>query len=238
MSGRSFAFLGADEFEEWHAPIDRWLLERSEGDGTVLIVPTAAAPEGDEVFRSWADKGLAHYARTGVPAEVLELRTREDALREDLAQRVAAASMVFFSGGNPGYLSSVLAGTSLWEVLTGRLDSGLAYAGCSAGVACLIDPTYDSDTDDFEKVWVPGLRFFADVVFAPHWDIVDGWIPGARAFITKSAGDRTLVGIDEGTAMYGDGVSWSVSGRGGVHVHRGGAWEDLGDGERFDLALT
>jgi cyanophycinase len=235
---RSFAFLGAGEFQGWHADVDRWLLDRSSGDGSVLVIPTASAPEGDEVFDSWAEQGLVHYAGLGVPVEVLDVRVRDDAMTDAVADRVAAASMVFLSGGNPAYLATAFAGTPLWARLCDRLEDGLAYAGCSAGVACLSDPTFDSAQEDVEQIWAPGLRFFPGTLFAPHWDIVDTWIPGARAFITDAAGERVLIGIDEQTAMVGDGTSWTVHGSAGVHVHRGGTWTDHGPGSAFELHVT
>lgn len=49
---------------------------------------------------------MDHYRRQGVTAEVLPLRTREDAERPELAPELARASMVFFSDGNPAYLAS------------------------------------------------------------------------------------------------------------------------------------
>jgi cyanophycinase len=237
MPDRSFAFLGAGEFEPWHEDVDRWLLERARGDGTVLVVPAASAPEGEGVFRSWADKGLAHYERLGVPAELLEVRTRDDALRDDVAERVGAASMVFVSGGNPAYLASVLTGTPLWDRIRSRLDEGLAYAGCSAGVACLIDPTFDSAVAEMERIWAPGLGHFPRILFAPHWDTVESWVPGAREFITRSAGDRVLIGLDEQTAMVGDGEGWTVYGQAGIHVFRDGVWTDHAPGGSFSLPL-
>jgi cyanophycinase len=235
---RAFAFLGAGEFQAWHADVDRWLLDRSSGDGSVLVIPTASAPEGTEVFDSWAEQGLLHYTGLGVPVEVLDVRVRDDAMTEAAADRVGAASMVFLSGGNPAYLATALAGTPLWQRLCDRLDDGLAYAGCSAGVACLSDPTFDSAQEDVERIWAPGLRFFPGTLFAPHWDIVDMWIPGARAFITEAAGERFLIGIDEQTAMVGDGTSWTVRGSAGVHVHEDGTWKNHGPGSTFELRLT
>jgi cyanophycinase len=190
------------------------------------------------VFDSWAEQGMLHYTGLGVPVEVLDVRTRDDATANGAADRVAAASMVFLSGGNPAYLATVFSGTPLWQTLCERLDDGLAYAGCSAGVACLSDPTFDSAQEDPQKIWAPGLRFFPDTLFAPHWDIVETWIPGARAFITEAAGDRVLIGIDEQTAMVGDGASWTVHGVAAVHVHRSGLWTEHAAGETFELRLA
>ena len=149
--------------------------------------------EGEEVFAGWGRKGLDHYARLGIPAEVLPVRERADAMREDLVARLRGASVVFVSGGNPSYLARVLTGTPLWDTLRARLDDGLAYAGCSAGVACLTEQTYDSDSQDLDRIWQQGLSATRPgVLFAPHWDIVDSWVPGARGFIeaADAAGRR------------------------------------------------
>jgi cyanophycinase len=238
VSDRSFAFLGAGEFGSWHDGVDRWLLERANGDGSVVIAPTASAPEGDATFDRWATMGLEHYGRLGVAASVLPVKTREDAERPDVVAIVDAASVIFFSGGNPWYLSTVLSGTPLWARIVARLDDGLAYAGCSAGVACLTALTYDSDTEDFENVFKPGLGLIPDTLFAPHWDIVDSWIPGARAAITAAAPPGgVLVALDEDTAMLGDGSSWRVDGRQRIHVYRAETWTQHDAGATFDLPL-
>ena len=238
MSERSFAFLGSREFGDWHDGVDRWLLDRSGGDGSVVVAPTASAPEGDATFDRWATLGLEHYARLGVKASVLPVKTREDAERPEAVAAVDRASVIFFSGGNPWYLSTVLSGTPLWSRIVARLDDGLAYAGCSAGVACLTALTYDSDTEDFEQVFKPGLGLIPDTLFAPHWDIVDQWVPGARAAITAAAPpDGVLVALDEDTAMLGDGSSWRVEGRPGIHVYRSTTWTRHDVGARFDLRL-
>lgn len=235
MSG--WAFLGAGEFEDWHDDVDRALLHGR--DGTVLVLATAAAPEGDEVFDRWTSQGTAHYERLGAAVSAPPLKTREDAHRDALVSALDDAALVFFSGGNPAYLASVLAGSPFWERLRARVAEGsLAYAGCSAGVACLSDPTYDSETDDLSRVWAPGLGQFPGVLFGPHWDAIDTWIPGARAFITASTPEGgTLVAIDEQTGMVGDGRDWTVHGVSGVHVYREGAWTDHGAGATFTLPL-
>jgi cyanophycinase len=234
----SYAFLGAGEFEDWHDEIDRGLLDGR--DGKVLVLATASAPEGDDIYQGWVDKGLAHYARTGIDATAPALRVRDDAHDPAIVAELDQAAMVFFSGGNPAYLASVLADSPFWLRLQERIaDGSLAYAGCSAGVACLSDPTFDSASDDVERVWAPGLGYFPTVLFGPHWDIVDTWIPGARAFIAAATPiDGCLVGIDEETALVGDGSSWTVHGRGGVYVYRDGEW--IGEyraGEEFILGM-
>ena len=231
--------MGSGEFEPWSADVDRWLLARvGGGPGRVLILPTASAQEGDDVFDGWAVKGLEHFAEMGVRADALPLKTAEDAGREELVAELDNAAMVFFSGGNPWYLSEVLRGSPFLGAMQRRMGDGLAYAGCSAGVACLTERTYDSDTQDFEQVFKPGLGLVRGALFGPHWDIVDSWIPGASEFIVSSVrSGETFVGIDENTAMVGDGGAWSVMGMAAVHVFRDGTWNHHGAGASFDLPL-
>jgi len=238
MSERAFAFLGSGEFGSWHDDVDRWLLERAVGDGAVLVAPAASAPEGEATFDRWGAMGLEHYGRLGVEARILPVRTRADAERAEVVDAVDDASMIFFSGGNPYYLATILAGTPLWDRIVARLDEGLAYAGCSAGVACLASITFDSDAAGLDQVFQAGLGLIPNTLFAPHWDIVDDWVPGARDAITGAAPPGgVLVALDEDTAMIGDGSSWRVQGRQAIHLYRDGAWTTHDAGAAFDLPL-
>ncbi len=240
MSDRWTAFLGSGEFDPWSEPVERWLLERSRNPGgPVLVAPAASAHEGDESFDGWANKGLEHYGALGIPAEVLRLKTREDAHREEVVRRLDDASTIFFSGGNPARLAEILRGTPFWKALVRAHADGLPYAGCSAGVACLTETTFDSESQGLDGVWAPGLGYVRGVVFAPHWDIVDTWIPGATAFIVASVKPAdTFIGLDEDTAMVGDGGSWEVIGRAKMHVLRDGEWTRYAHGDVFELPLA
>ena len=233
----TWAFLGSGEFEPWHDEVDRRLA--GGGSGTVLVAPTASAHEGRATFDAWASKGLDHYQRLGIPARLLPLRTREDAARDDIVADLDDASLIFFSGGNPWRLAEAVRGTPFWDRLTDRLAEGMAYAGCSAGVACLTERTFDSDSDDMEQIFKPGIGHVRGVLFAPHWDMIDTWIAGATTFITGSVGEgEILIGIDERTAMVGDGHDWIVEGEGGIHVYRSGGWTEFRSGDPFDLQLV
>jgi len=233
-----WALLGSGEFQPWSESADRWLLERADGDGRVLILPTAAAPEGDEVYLRWAAMGRSHFSDLKIPSEVVGLRTREDASEPGVVARLEGASVAYFSGGNPAYLAATLDGTPFWTRLLERLDEGMGYAGCSAGVACLAELTFDSTSQSLDDVYKPGLGIIRRAVLAPHWDIVDTWVPGAGEFIVGSVPEGSVfVGLDEDTAMLGDGSSWEVAGKSGIHVRSGGEWSTYRDGDRFELAL-
>jgi cyanophycinase len=234
-----WALLGSGEFLAWSSVADRWLLDRSTGDGRVVIVPTASSREGDDVFDEWGRRGLEHFASLGVPAEVIDVRRHADANLPEQAARLDEASVIYFSGGNPAHLAEVLRDSALCEAMVRGLARGMGYAGCSAGVACLTETTFDSDTDDLAAVFKPGLGLLREIMFGPHWDMIDTWVPGATDFIVASVADGDVfVGIDEETAMLGDGGRWLVRGRGRVHVRRDGTFTRFGDGERFDLPLA
>lgn len=236
----TYALLGSGEFEPWSAEMDRLVLERTSGDGRVLILPTASAKEGDEIFDGWAAKGLAHYESLGIPAQVVSLKTREDASRPELLAQLEGASVVYFSGGNPAYLSATIVGTPFWNAVREAMDRGLAYVGCSAGVACLGDRAPDSEAERFaDGLWQPGLGVFSGAWFGPHWDALDSFVPGLTSFIVSSVpAGETLLAIDERTAAIGDGVAWSVVGVAGVHVYRDGEWAHHPTGSTFALDLS
>lgn len=239
-AGGVFGLLGSGEFESWSAAVDRWLLDRATGDGTVLILPTASAPEGDRVFDRWASMGTEHFNSLGVRSEVLRVKSRADADDERYAERVRGASTVYFSGGNPAYLAGTLADTALWSAVLEGLGRGMAYTGCSAGIACLGEVALDSSIRTLDgRATRPGLRLFPGVEFGPHWDALDRYVPGLRAFIESAAPPGALmIGVDERTAMVGDGRSWTVIGNGSVHVRAGDGRRTHAADTSFELQLT
>ncbi|MDP9342595.1 MAG: Type 1 glutamine amidotransferase-like domain-containing protein [Actinomycetota bacterium] len=235
-----FALLGSGEFLPWTDEVDRFLLERTTGDGTVLILPTASAPEGDRVFNRWGDLGLAHLEEGGISSEVLPLKVREDAERPELVEKVIRSSVVYFSGGNPAHLAETLEGTPFWNAILDGLDRGLAYAGCSAGIACLGDVAPDSTSNDPTSAhfWRPGLGLFPKLYFGPHWDALDVHVPGLRASIVAAIPhDCRLLAIDEDTAVVGDGTDWHIFGKGGAAIMEAGKWTEFPSGASFTAHL-
>lgn len=240
MSPRSIGLMGSGEFEPWSEEADRWLLARSDRTGPVLVLPAASAPEGQEVFDRWANKGLAHYGRMGVPAEVLPIKTPDDANDDRFVERLKDSPMAFFSGGNPAYLAKVLAGSKFWTALKEEMERGLAYCGCSAGIACLGDLAPDSGVSDLTSpnVWQPGLSLFPKVFFGPHWDMLNTYVPGLQAlFVAAVPEDCRLLAIDENTAVVGDGIEWKVLGSAGAYLLDQGNWSEWRSGTSFTAPL-
>jgi cyanophycinase-like exopeptidase len=214
---RTFLMMGSGEFEPWSEEVERAALEGR--DGPVAIVPTASASEGDAVFDRWGQMGLDHYAAMGIEASVVPIKTRIDAESEDLARRLDGASMIFFSGGKPRFLSSVIAGTRCFDALLAAVDRGSVYAGCSAGAMVASRPP--DGKPKIGQAWVSGLGLLPHLSLGVHWDRTK-YIPGLRPFM-MSRSDAAFVGIDERTAILGDGERWTVYGLGTVMVRMAGA---------------
>ena len=230
MPGRSFLLLGSGEFEPWSEEPERAALDGRHGH--VAIVPTASAPEGDKVFDRWANMGLEHYASLGLDARVVPLKVREDADREDVVAILDDVALVFFSGGNPRFLADTVRGTAFWRRLLERLDGGAVYAGCSAGaMVASRDPTR---RPRLGSSWASGLGLVEGGTFGVHWDRI-GRIPGFRGFVMSRSDGVWFAGIDERTAMLGDGATWRVFGRGGVSLRADGRSATFVAGETFTV---
>ncbi|MEX0985165.1 MAG: Type 1 glutamine amidotransferase-like domain-containing protein [Actinomycetota bacterium] len=212
-----FLLLGSGEFEPWTHVIEERALGDADGDGSVVILPTASARDGEAVFERWGRMGVDHYAEVGRTATALPVRTREDAMREDLAAAAESASMIYCSGGKPQHLADVLRDTPLLAAITRAMERGAVYAGCSAG-AMVASRARDGARGNS---WLFGLGLVPHASFGAHWDRLRK-IPGAAWWMTSRLPDDTwFVGIDERTAIWGDGTRWEVAGLGTVHVRRG-----------------
>jgi len=174
--------------------------------------------------------GLSHYESIDVPARALELRTREDAEDADLAADVGEASMLFFSGGSPRYLADTLAGTRFWTAVLEAVGRGAVYAGCSAGA--MVVGRRPTRRPVVGGRWLVGLDLVPHARFGAHWNRMR-YLPGLRG--ARDADGGWFVGIDERTAILGDGRTWTVHGRASVEV-RGRIRRAYRDGESFTLA--
>ncbi|MGH7665713.1 MAG: Type 1 glutamine amidotransferase-like domain-containing protein [Candidatus Dormibacteria bacterium] len=211
-----YLLLGSGEYESWVGDVESRALEHAHGDGTVALLATASAPEGEATFARWNQMGLEHYRSLGVPARALLVREREDALRPENVEAVRRASMVFFSGGNPEYLARHLEGTPLWAALQEALAGGSIYAGCSAG-AMVAGSTRNPRPGRGRFRFTGGLGLLPTEVFGVHWDSPFMKVLRPRVRAQVPPGCR-LIGIAERTAILSEGAGWRVSGRGRVEV--------------------
>jgi cyanophycinase len=230
-ANRTFLLMGSGEFEDWAEEPERAALRGR--PASVAICPTASAPEGGRVFDRWGRMGLAHYASLGIEAWVVPLHTREDAEREDVAASIEGAGMVFFSGGSPRYLADTIDGTAFWRALTRALDAGTAYGGCSAGA--MVAGRRPRQRPRVGGKWSAGLDLVPTGSFGVHWNRMR-FVPGMRALASTGSAGGWFAGLDERTAIVGDGTDWRVFGAGGVTLRLDGTSRTLRAGARFTTA--
>ncbi len=216
------ALVGSGEFLEVMRPVDEALLEGR--PRRAVILPTAAAEEGEERVGYWLSLGRAHYEAIGVEPVPLALLDRADADRPELAAAVAGAGLVYLSGGNPGYLADTLRDSLVWDAVLRAWDAGAALVGCSAGACALTAVAEDfRHPGRFSGI---GLGVVADLAVIPHFDRFAAYDPGLLGpFLSRQAPGRVVVGIDEETALIGEGGLWRVDGRRSV-------WRIAADGTR------
>ena len=227
-ANRTFLLMGSGEFEPWSEEVERAALEGR--PSSVAILPTASAPEGDAVFDRWANTGLEHYAAMGVDAHVVPLKRREDAERDETALAIADVGMIFFSGGNPRYLADTIDGTRFWDEMDAALDRGTVFAGCSAGA--MVAGHRRDTRPKVGATWVAALGLVPNGSFGVHWDRMR-FIPGMRGFVMSKSKGGWFAGIDERTAILGDGVQWRVFGLGTVSLRLDGERRVIRPGESF-----
>jgi len=225
---RSFLLMGSGEFEPWSEEVELAALEGR--PRRVAVCPVASAPEGEAVFDRWAQMGIEHYAAIGVEAEVVPVRTRADAELEAAARSIEGTGMVFFSGGSPRYLADTVDGTPFWSTLEARLDAGVVFAGCSAGA--MVAGGRPAARPRFGGTWVAGLGLVPAGAFGAHWNRAR-FIPGMRELMMGGARAGWFAGIDERTAILGDGAEWRVYGSGSVSLRLDGATRTFLSGDRF-----
>lgn len=224
----TIALVGAGEYLPKMNPVDQYLLAQLQEAPSVVVLPTASAPDGGGVPERWNNLGVEHFTKLGAPVEPLLLLTREDANNPLFAEKIAYANFVYFSGGKPGYLLETLKGTATWRAVQQVYERGGVIAGCSAGAMVMGEILFD-----FPKIWntIPALDLVPGIAIIPHFDEIPKAMTSTIANIGRSK--ITVVGIDGATALVVSDGRWSVQGAGGVTVitakqkHRYAAGEEV-----------
>ena len=224
------ALVGSGEFLPVMEPVDAGLLEGRPRRAVVL--PTAAAREGDARVSYWLELGRAHYEAMGVEPVLLDVRTRADARRpRPRWRRVEGAGLVYLSGGDPHHL----AGHAARHGPVARHRGGLAGRDGPGGMLSRRDGTHRRvrPTTSSPPAVPPGVRpstpgsptgwaWSAGLAVIPHFDQMERLRPGALEwFASWQPAGTTLVGVEEETALVAAGGRWQVQGsRGGVGPRR------------------
>jgi cyanophycinase len=219
--GGIVALVGSGEFTSAMDAVDGLLLEATGRDHPrVAVVPTASWPDGEAVFMRWADLGIAHFEALGAEAAAVLVGDLESADEPTHVAAIAAADLVYFSGGKPGHLLDSLRGTALGTALLGAHARGAVVAGCSAGAMVLGAHQLRVGGRGLQSPigWQEALGIAPRLVIVPHYDVFPETLVMAAALAVPK-GD-VIVGIDEETALLGRDGEWRVHGRGRVTVWR------------------
>jgi cyanophycinase len=101
-------------------------------DAAIVILPTAS--ERAETGQEYVDE-LKAIGATGMKS--IELRTRDDASKPEFLSAIAAAKVIFFTGGDQSKITAAILGTPAEAAIRKVYDDGGVLAGSSAGLACM-----------------------------------------------------------------------------------------------------
>ena len=101
-------------------------------DAAIVILPTAS--ERAEAGQEYVDE-LKAMGATGMQA--IELRQREDASKPEYLSAIAAAKVIFFTGGDQAKITAAILGTPAEAAIRKVYDDGGILSGSSAGLACM-----------------------------------------------------------------------------------------------------
>ncbi len=228
----TLALVGAGEYLPEMEPVDRLLLDHVRGSLRVVVLPTAAAPDGRRVAEGWARMGIEHFTRLGVYVEPAMVLTRADADTSTFADQISEATFVYLSGGKPTYLLDTLRGSRCWDAIAGVYARGGVVAGCSAGAMALGGRVFGG-----RRFWhtVPGLGLAGDLAVIPHANELPRWLAGLAV---RSAGRTPVAAVDGATALISTGGEWLVAGSGKVTIYQGRRPTRYVAGQRVPLTTS
>ena len=216
----ALALVGSGEYLTQMQEIETDLLLRGISRGksnTYIQIPTGAGQESADRIEFWKERGAAQAKRIGAECKFLPILTREDAFNPQYIEEVTNAGLIYFSGGDPGYITEVFEGTPLWEKVKSEFFSGASLAGCSAGAMAFGAKIVGLRISHAQS----GLGLIPEIEVIPHYDKFLGWVPDRIASIALRSDEGTyLLGIDEDTALVLTD-KWRVQGRAKVHVLKG-----------------
>ncbi len=230
---------GGGEFEPGDEPFLDALLSAAgelvtEGEPIrIAVVPTAGALGRPDIA---AAHGVAAFERVAdragrpVRAESVMVLDAASAADPALADRLRAAHLIHFPGGDPALIPRILAGSAALAALAEAHAAGAVLAGASAGAMAMAPLTWTSSGV------VPGLAIVPGVVIAPHAD------PAAWSRIVAQYGDALppgigLLGLAERTGVIVTAdAPWLVVGEGEARWLLSGAPETIvaRSGDRID----
>jgi cyanophycinase len=211
--------VGSGEYLPVMNDVDRYLLDSLELSGRkprVACLPTAAGREGDGSVNRWLSMGVQHFEGLGAEVSPVRITNRQAADDPHWEELLESADLIYFSGGDPGYLYETMQGTCAWKAAQRAWERGAIYAGCSAG-AMILGKRMPSFRLSMTQ---PGFGIVPASYIVPHFDAIPGiWKPIVFGLQRQLGKSERMIGIDENTALIGRlNGEWLVMGKGRVHI--------------------
>jgi cyanophycinase len=213
------ALVGSGEYLPVMEAVDRYLLDSLNLNGRkprVVCLPTAAGKEGDQSVSRWSAMGLEHFKRLGAEVTALKIIDRASADNPEYESILENADLIYFSGGDPGYLYATMKDSCAWSAAQRAWARGAIYAGCSAGAMILGKrmPSFRlSGTQE-------GFGIVPAEFIMPHFDAIPAiWKPMVLALQKQLKAGQRMIGVDEDTALIGTlNGEWKAMGKSCVHI--------------------
>jgi cyanophycinase len=211
--------VGSGEYLPVMNDVDRYLLDSLKLDGRkprVACLPTAAGKEGDSSVNRWLNMGVQHFRELGAEVEPVRIIDRDSANDPCWKLILERADLIYFSGGDPGYLHETMKGSLAWTAAQRAWGRGAIYAGCSAGAMIL-----GRRMPSFRLAGTQeGFGIVPATFIIPHFDAIPGiWKPIVFGLQRQLKKGERMLGVDEDTALIGKLDSdWIVKGKSKVHV--------------------
>jgi len=211
--------VGSGEYLPVMNKVDRYLLDSLNINGRkprVVCLPTAAGREGDSSVNRWSSMGIEHFKELGAEVNAVRIIDRDSANNPQWASLLENADLIYFSGGDPGYLYQTMKGSLAWSVAQRAWECGAIYAGCSAGAMILARRMPSFRLAGTQE----GFGIVPATFIVPHFDAIPGiWKPIVFGLQRQLKKGEHMIGVDEHTALIGKlGSEWIVKGKSKVHV--------------------
>lgn len=187
-------------------------------DALVVVIPTASS-----IPEKVGENYLAAFEKLDCSnVKILDIKTREEAEKEDNLRLIENANCVMFSGGNQSRIINTIGQTKMHELLTRKhKEEHFVIAGTSAGAMAMSEDMIagGSSAESLLKGAVKlreGLGFISDLVIDSHF-IRRGRF-GRLAEAMASLPDLVGVGLAEDTGLVVKKGQFKVIGSGMVIV--------------------
>ncbi|HET6398154.1 MAG TPA: cyanophycinase [Candidatus Thermoplasmatota archaeon] len=211
--------IGGNEDKEFGKTVLKSVVDLpTGGTKTVEVIPTASS-----IPKTVSEGYLQAFSKLGIPnVGVLDIRSRDEADRPELAQRIQAADVVFFTGGDQLRLTSLLGGTRCARAIKDHYWNGGVVAGTSAGAAAMSSTMiFEGEPNNGMRKgnvqMTPGLGLIRTCVIDTHF-LDRGRLSRLLEVVTSNPGHIGLgLGEDTGIIIRG-GSRVDVIGKGLVVV--------------------